>query len=750
MKIHTHVYQFLFLILLLFVNLNAFAAGSLTSSVTMTTGYWNTVSIKFTNNSGAPIDLRNAVILFDTPAQINNIYGDYSAISYPTIALTSTLFSPNNFHNVVSLSFAAGSWVNSQVAVNKSITMQFGFSSQTNAMGQPILPTMSSIKNISVTLANGTPTNNGNLIIKTPASPGSDVTNQLVPVTIIGPGLNKVVNINWSSQQQLSDLTYGSYTVSSANVGQYVAPANQQANINSASAVTVTLGTYAKPAPTYATVNITLPVAPVAQAPAPAVFMQNMTDGTAAQALISSWGITNSIKTLTPGNTYKVWANNFSMNGNNYVPNYTQASPFTFVANATTPAAISLSYVSTPLPVNYTVAISVSGLPSNAAAVAVTLRGSSGNVYTPNVAASTPVNLSVLADSYIVTAANYTDSNNKFYTANPQTVIVNSAGVSIAVNYIAQAAGSNAKFAPYIDLTLNVVWSNASNSLIPVDLGQLGTASGVKNFTLAFIVSGGSCTPSWGGYYPVGNFGLQSINNLRAAGGDVIISFGGAAGQELAQTCTDVASLVNAYKSVITTYNVTKLDFDIEGAAQLDHAANIRRAQALAQLQTQYPNLQISFTLPVLPTGLVGDGLGVLQDSIGNNNPGPHPNVAYINIMAMDYGGGSIDMGAAAINAAKATASQLRTFYPGKSDAQLLMLVGVTPMIGVNDVTTEVFTLQNATALNNFAKQNQLPLVSMWSFNRDNQCPSGAVTYTQITCSSILQSTYAFSLELMK
>jgi hypothetical protein len=47
----------------------------------------------------------------------------------------------------------------------------------------------------------------------------------------------------------------------------------------------------------------------------------------------------------------------------------------------------------------------------------------------------------------------------------------------------------------------------------------------------------------------------------------------------------------------------------IEGAAVQDQHSITLRDQALAGLEKANPNLHISFTLPVLPTGLVASGL---------------------------------------------------------------------------------------------------------------------------------------------
>jgi hypothetical protein len=53
----------------------------------------------------------------------------------------------------------------------------------------------------------------------------------------------------------------------------------------------------------------------------------------------------------------------------------------------------------------------------------------------------------------------------------------------------------------------------------------------VKQFNLAFVVAGGGggCTPEWGGVTAIGADPVAAqIGALRAIGGDVRISFGGA------------------------------------------------------------------------------------------------------------------------------------------------------------------------------------------------------------------------------
>jgi len=294
-------------------------------------------------------------------------------------------------------------------------------------------------------------------------------------------------------------------------------------------------------------------------------------------------------------------------------------------------------------------------------------------------------------------------------------------------------------FAPYVDMGLTVDWQ----------LLTIQQQSGIKVFTLGFIVGNGGCTPTWGGVgatvandtLPNGTTILSLVQGVRAAGGDVIISFGGASGTELALGCTTVSSLQAAYQAVLNKYSVNsstpvRLDFDIEGGATTDTASIDRRNQALVGLKNANPNLVISYTLPVLPTGLVASGVNIL-----NRVKASGLNVNVINVMAMDYGSANDNggqMGLSAQQAASNTHNQVVA-------AGLTSSIGVTPMIGINDVNTEIFQLADATSLLNFANANNyISRLSMWSVARDNGgCANQG--FASPTCSGISQANWAFS-----
>ncbi|RII19659.1 putative bifunctional chitinase/lysozyme precursor [Streptomyces sp. YIM 130001] len=294
----------------------------------------------------------------------------------------------------------------------------------------------------------------------------------------------------------------------------------------------------------------------------------------------------------------------------------------------------------------------------------------------------------------------------------------------------AKPAAEAGGFAPFVDTSLEPAY----------DLLATAEETGVKEYNLAFVTSGGSCAPLWGGTTDLDNNPVANqIGDLRAQGGDVRVSFGGASGSELALNCASADELAAAYGKVVDAYDLTKVDFDIEGAALPDTEANTRRAQAIAQLQKDHPDLDVSFTLPVMPEGLTQPGVDLLADAKENG-----VSINAVNIMAMDYGPSySDDMGDYAIQAATATQGQLKESL-GLEDAEAWKTVAITPMIGVNDVTTEIFQLDDAPQLVEFAQEKGIGWLSMWSSTRDKACEGGS-TEVSPTCSSIEQEPLAFT-----
>ena len=302
-------------------------------------------------------------------------------------------------------------------------------------------------------------------------------------------------------------------------------------------------------------------------------------------------------------------------------------------------------------------------------------------------------------------------------------------------------------FAPYVDSTLYPLY----------DFVSAARTTGSKYFTLAFITADPASRPAWGGYAEYAVTGTEfdlnmrtKINTLRSLGGDVAVSFGGAAGRELAETITDVNQLAAAYRSVIQAYGLTHIDFDIEGAAAAHKASIDRRWEAVAILQREAAaagkELNVRLTLPVLPTGLTPDGVYVVTSAKARG-----VRVDNVNVMAMDYGDSAAPnpggkMGDYAIQAATSLFNQLTAIYgTTTTEAQRWAMVGVTPMIGMNDVQTEIFDQQEARELVAWADARGVGYLGFWSLNRDRQNAAGRINYVDLFSSSVVQTPFEFT-----
>jgi chitinase len=280
-------------------------------------------------------------------------------------------------------------------------------------------------------------------------------------------------------------------------------------------------------------------------------------------------------------------------------------------------------------------------------------------------------------------------------------------------------------FAPYVDV---MAWPTLS-------ISNTYTSTGQKYYTLAFITSDSTSqgVPAWGGITALSEkFYMDEITAIRSDGGDVIISFGGASGTEIALNDIDATTLQAHYQEVIDTYSVTWIDFDIEGSAVADKTSVDKRNKAIKGLKAANSGLIVSYTLPVLPSGLTSDGLYVLTSAVSNG-----ASIDVVNVMAMDYGDSeapnpSGQMGTYAIEAAKSTYNQCVS-------AGLSTKIGVTPMLGVNDTSDEIFYTSDAQTLLAWAQETSwVRLLAMWSVNRDNS--KSGITQTDFAFTDIFKA----------
>ncbi|MFC8593679.1 chitinase [Streptomyces atroolivaceus] len=261
-------------------------------------------------------------------------------------------------------------------------------------------------------------------------------------------------------------------------------------------------------------------------------------------------------------------------------------------------------------------------------------------------------------------------------------------------------------------------------------------------YNLAFVTSGTSdCTPLWGGTTAATSDAVAArADALTGTGADIRVSFGGAAGTEAALACDSAEELADAYAEVLDAVGATKADFDIEGDALTDTASVTRRNEALALLQERR-DLDVTYTLPVMPDGLEDTGLAVVEDAAEQG-----VDVSAVNIMAMNYSTSHDgDMGDYAEQAAAAAHDQLVDVLGLSRDAAWKAL-HITVMIGVNDVEGETFTLGDATSLRSFATRQGVGALSLWAAFRDQACaPDEDTTTASDTCSGVDQEAGAFA-----
>ena len=177
---------------------------------------------------------------------------------------------------------------------------------------------------------------------------------------------------------------------------------------------------------------------------------------------------------------------------------------------------------------------------------------------------------------------------------------------------------------PYVDVTLTPTYEFQNPESNPA-----------RDIALAFVVADPSepCTPSWGGAYTMDE-AKQSIEldrritQLRAAGGDIMISFGGQANKELAFACTDQAKLTAAYRDVV---DALRREGD-----RPRHRERRPRRQAVDRASRQGhrhdpegarrrpgTTLAVWVTLPVTKGGLTADGVAFVTSTI-KNGVDPH------------------------------------------------------------------------------------------------------------------------------
>ena len=258
------------------------------------------------------------------------------------------------------------------------------------------------------------------------------------------------------------------------------------------------------------------------------------------------------------------------------------------------------------------------------------------------------------------------------------------------------------------------------------------SATGVRWFTMAFILSNGTCNPQWDGFRPLlGGVDQSTVNTVRGAGGDIIPSFGGASGNKLESSCGSAGALANAYQQVINAYRLRAIDIDIEGDAYNNGTVQQRTVDALKTIRANNPGVSIIVTFPSNQSGP--------DSSLINRAAASGLTVDAWTIMPFDFGGAGQDMGQLTIRATDGLKNLVRNAY-GYSDDVAYRHSGISSMNGNTDVG-EVVTQNNFRTILSYASQHHLARLTFWSTNRDRPCTGGPAD----SCSGISQQNWEFA-----
>ncbi|MFJ7077167.1 carbohydrate binding domain-containing protein [Streptomyces sp. NPDC098781] len=270
----------------------------------------------------------------------------------------------------------------------------------------------------------------------------------------------------------------------------------------------------------------------------------------------------------------------------------------------------------------------------------------------------------------------------------------------------------------------------------PPSATSVMSATGVKWFTMAFILSSGGCNPAWDGQRPLTGGNDQSvINSIRSAGGDIVPSIGGWSGNKLGPNCSSAEALAGAYQRVIDAYGLKAIDVDIENTDEFENATvQDRILNALKIVKANNPGLRTIVTFGTSTTGPTYWGNRLIEQARALNT-----GIDVFTIMPFDFGGGA-DMYGNTVNATEGLKNKLKSTF-GWDDATAYAHIGISGMNGLSD-QQELTSPATWTQIRDWANSHHIARLAFWSVNRDRPCPGGGVTSN---CSGISQNNWQFT-----
>ena len=256
--------------------------------------------------------------------------------------------------------------------------------------------------------------------------------------------------------------------------------------------------------------------------------------------------------------------------------------------------------------------------------------------------------------------------------------------------------------APYI-------YTSVSGSKDPVKVMQ---STGVRAFTLAFILNKGTCSPIWDSGTLNDSGKQKMITAIRGAGGDVVVSFGGYSGNKLANSCSNETKLAAAYQKVIDLYDLKAIDIDLE-AGEVSQSNKVLKA--LKIVKQKNAGISTILTLGTGKNGLEGDEKGIPAQAAAIGSPVDNWTIMPFDFSDNDSG---LDHGKATVSASEGLHKQLKSAIGG-SDASIYAKQGISSMNGKTDTNGNV-TVANFNTMLSYVQQHGLTRFTYWELSRDN------------------------------
>ena len=265
---------------------------------------------------------------------------------------------------------------------------------------------------------------------------------------------------------------------------------------------------------------------------------------------------------------------------------------------------------------------------------------------------------------------------------------------------------------------------------------QVMKATGIRRFTLAFIVSDGACQPVWDNGDPLNGASEEAaIQGIRSAGGEAAVAFGGMGGTKLGLTCTSPEALAGVYQQVISAYRPSSIDLDVEDTEIGSAAARHRIIGALAIVRQRDPGLMISITIAADSSGPQPGGQDLITEAGAAGL-----RVDAWTIMPFDFSGPGTDMAQASVQAAEGLKNDLMSAYHESASAAYRTM-GISSMNGRTDAG-ELVSVADFQVILRYVVAHHLARFAFWSVNRDLPCTANS---NSNTCSGIAQQPYEFS-----